>query len=47
MTVVGIGGGADSVAFDQGYEPLPWFGTPAFWEKYQHPSAGSGAPTSC
>ncbi len=39
MTVVGIGGGADSVAFDQSYEPLPLFGTAAFWEKYQHPSA--------
>jgi FtsX-like permease family len=39
MRVVGIGGGADSVSFDQSYEPMPWLGTPAFWEKYQHPSA--------
>jgi hypothetical protein len=40
LTVVGIGGGADSVAFDEDYEPLPWLGTEAFWERHDRPTAG-------
>jgi ABC-type lipoprotein release transport system permease subunit len=34
LTVVGIGGGADSVLVDRGYEPNPWLGTRAFQAKY-------------
>jgi hypothetical protein len=42
--VVGIGGGPESVAFDQGYEPIALTGTEAFWKKFTvggvPPSAG-------
>ena len=39
FTVTGIGGSPESVAFDQGYEPLPIMGTAAFWKKFHEPSA--------
>ncbi len=39
FTVTGIGGSPESVAFDQGYEPLPIMGTAAFWKKFHGPSA--------
>jgi ABC-type antimicrobial peptide transport system permease subunit len=44
LRVVGIGGSAESVAYDQGFEPQPLLGTAAYWKRYTSaggpPSAG-------
>ena len=42
FTVVGIGGNEGSIAYNADFEPLPWIGTPAYWDRYDEPSAGFG-----
>ena len=37
--VVGIGGGAQSIAINEEDQPVPLVGTRAFWTKFGHPSA--------